>query len=75
MEYLIMVDIFSTFLLELEIFCQDISKNKSTNQMNFFFLLIEEYILRRNSLIKNSNGVKIFLKLNSFRKKKIRKRI
>ena len=37
MEFLLMVDIFSIFLFELEIYCQDrFLKNKSTNQFYFF---------------------------------------
>ena len=38
MDFLIMVDIFSTFLYELEIYCQDrFQKTKSTYRLDAFF--------------------------------------
>ena len=64
-----MLDIFSIFLLKLEIYYQDISKTKNTNNWIFFankviyFWNQLRYEIKNNySVEKSSNLIKLFLK-------------
>ena len=69
MEFLIILDIFSIFLLKLKICCQDISKTKSTKQLNFLSNRIINFRNKLPNQIKNSKSVKNFkIKLDDFRK-------
>ena len=64
MEFLIIGDIFSIFLLEPEIDCQDrFQKTKSTNQLDF--LLIEYYIFEKKyTQFENCHSVKRLIQKN-----------
>ena len=71
MEFLIMVDIFSTFLLELEIYCQDrFQKLSLQTNWNFFDNIVLYFWNKLPNKIKNSYIVENFkIKLDGFRKK------
>ena len=55
-EFQIMADIFSIYFLKLEIYCREISKTKSTNQL-YFFLPIEWYIFGTSCLIRSKTAI------------------
>ena len=59
MEFLIMLKIFSIFLLRLEIYCQArFLKNKSTNQLGFFENRVIYFWNKLPNAIKSINSVK-----------------
>ena len=69
MEFQIMVDIFSIFILKLEIYCHQISKFKSPNQLDIFAKRRIYFWNKLPNKIKTSNGSENSkIKLNDFRK-------